>query len=192
MTNTTERIFLYMTFVGLTAVMIFIIILYGIDIFLEVLPILIFFGFWLGQTQKQSNELKKELIRNKMDSSTASILSHNEFMRSVFIETIVLEVINALIIAFKYNNIPLEYGLVITVAIISGPGYYIIKFPNYRFLLPVFAIPIFSLLIGQVCYFIEAKNNIVNFILYTMISAMILDVIYLLYRYRNGILPYLN
>lgn len=158
---------------------------FGIDQLIDVAPTAIFLGIWLPFTDFQAKNHRNELSKH-MEQNLAAEFADAEFKRSFFLEASVIQAVYALIFAFRFNNLTLEWILLVIVGSLSIVGY---RFSNRnkKLFVPVLAIPICAILLGEAGYILGGKPDDMDSLWkYSMIGFVVADVYYLIMKFVTG------
>ncbi len=186
MHKNTKRTILYaISSSAISLILILMGVLFGVERLIDVAPTVIFLGFWLpfadAQAKNHQNDLKKH-----MDSKLAADFADAEFKRSFFLEAFVIQVVYELIIGFRFNNFPLELILIGIVGSLGLSGY-IFSNPDKKSFVPIFAIPICAVILGEAGYLLGGnKDDMISLWKFSMIGFIVADAYYLIMKFVTG------
>ncbi len=186
LTKTTNKIMILEAYAVITIFLVYTVTHYSTESFLEVVPTIIFFGFWISQIRAHGKDLEKQLINLVSDEKKIKSIVGAEFKKSFFYEIAVLTAVNYFIMTFKYSN---PYVDLISLAIMAFCvilGYSTSKYRKYENYIPIFGIAAASLLVGECGYFLDGHKSTLVLFSSTLISSIIIDGIYLINHYVYG------
>lgn len=167
----------------LAFLLIIILVILGIDAFIEIFPTVVFFAFWIVQIDSHRKDLLRKLRQLSTDEEKIQSIANSEFRKSYFVEILVLAVVNYVIMAFKHPNLSVDFSSLFVLGSFTIAGYYIAKKEKTKSLVPVFMIITSSLVFGESMYLIIGHNDPMTLFLYTLIGSIVADFIYLIKYY---------